>query len=48
MESINFDFQNKVLTVTNEDGTKKEYTDSDSYLKDWPERVADCKSIGWL
>ena len=47
MEALTFNYKDKILIVTLEDGTKKEYNDAASYLEDLPDRVADCKAVGW-
>jgi len=47
VESITFNTAESKLVVTLEDGTTKEYTDADSYIADFPERVADAVAMGW-
>ncbi len=48
IESITFNTGESKLIVTLEDGTSKEYTDADSYVADFPERVADVVAMGWI
>lgn len=38
------------LIITFEDGTTKEYTqtDKEAYVADYPDRVADVVSMGWM
>lgn len=47
MESLTFNFTTKTLTVNFTDGTSKEYSNKEEYLKDYPEREADVIAIGW-
>ncbi len=48
IESITFNTGESKLIVTLEDGTSKEYIDADSYVADFPERVADAVAMGWI
>jgi hypothetical protein len=48
VESITFNTAESKLIVTLEDGTSKEYTDAESYITDFPERVADAVAMGWI
>lgn len=48
MESITFNTAESKLVVAYEDGTSKEYTDAESYLADWPDRIADVVAMGWI
>jgi hypothetical protein len=48
IESINLNWETKIITVTLEDGTTKEYTDAESYIADFPERVADAVAMDWI
>jgi hypothetical protein len=48
IESINLNWETKIITVTLEDGTTKEYTDANSYITDFPERVADAVAMGMV
>jgi hypothetical protein len=47
VETITFNTAESKLVVTLEDGTSKEYTDAESYIADFPERVADAVAMGW-
>lgn len=49
IKTIHYDTIEKIITITLEDDTTKEYTqaDKDAYLVDHPDRVADVISIGW-
>jgi len=47
VESITFSTAENKLIVLLEDGTIKEYTDANSYIADFPERVADAVAMGW-
>ena len=48
-ESITFNTGEKKLVVAFENGTTKEYTqtDKDQYLVDYPDRAADVVAMGW-
>jgi hypothetical protein len=48
IESVNLNWETKIITVTFEDGSTKEYTDADSYIADFPERIADAVAMGWV
>ena len=48
VETITFNTAESKLVVTLEDGTTKEYTDAESYITDFPERVADAVAMGWI
>jgi len=48
IEKITFNTAENKLIVLLEDGTSKEYTDADSYIADFPERVADTVAMGWV
>jgi hypothetical protein len=48
IESVNLNWVTKIITVTLEDGTTKEYLDADSYIADFPERLADAVAMGWI
>lgn len=49
IESITFNTEEYKLIITFEDGTTKEYTQSDknAYLADYPDRAADVEAMGW-
>jgi hypothetical protein len=47
IEKITFNTAESKLIVALEDGTTKEYTDANSYVADFPERVADAVAMGW-
>lgn len=47
-ESITFNTAESKLIVTMEDQSTKEYTDTESYLADYPEREADVVAMGWI
>jgi hypothetical protein len=47
IESITFNTAESTITVTLEDGTETTYTDSATYLADYPEREADVPAMGW-
>jgi hypothetical protein len=47
IESVNLNWETKIITVTLEGGTSKEYLDADSYIADFPERVSDAVAMGW-
>ncbi len=47
MESITFNTTEGKITVKFEDQSTKDYFDRSSYLADWPDREADCDSMGW-
>jgi hypothetical protein len=47
-ESFTLDWKTNSITVTFENGTSKEYLDADSYIADFPERVADAVAMGWV
>jgi hypothetical protein len=47
IESITFNTAESKLIVTLEDDSTKEYKDADSYIADFPERVADAVAMGW-
>jgi hypothetical protein len=47
IESVNLNWETKIITVTFEDASTKEYTDAESYIADFPERVADAVAMGW-
>jgi hypothetical protein len=47
MNTIEYNYLTKTLTVTMADGSITIYEDSLSYLEDWPDREADCVAIGW-
>lgn len=47
IQSIAYDYAAKTLAITLADDTTKTYSDSASYLADWPDREADCAAIGW-
>jgi hypothetical protein len=46
-ENITFNTGENKLVVTFTDESSKEYTDSESYLADWPDRAADCIAMNW-
>ena len=48
VESITFNTAESKLVVTLEDASIKEYLDADSYIADFPERVADTVAMGWI
>jgi hypothetical protein len=48
VESITFNTAESKLIITFEDASTKEYTDADSYIADFPERVADAVAMGWV
>jgi hypothetical protein len=48
VESITFNTAESKLIVTFEDASTKEYTDAESYITDFPERVADAVAMGWV
>jgi hypothetical protein len=48
IEKITFNTAENKLIVLLEDGTSKEYTDADSYVADFPERVADAVAMVWV
>lgn len=49
VDSYTIDWEKNKLIVTFEDGTTKEYTQSEkeAYLLDHPGRVADILALGW-
>lgn len=47
IESITFNTAENKIVVTLPDGTSKEYYDSTSYIRDYPERKEDCLAMGW-
>jgi hypothetical protein len=48
IESVNLNWNTKVITVTLEDGTTKEYTQADEYIAEHPTRIADAVAMGWI
>ena len=47
IDSITFNTAENKIVVTFEDGNSKDYTDKQSYLADYPDRVADCDAMNW-
>jgi hypothetical protein len=49
IETVTFNTAENKLIVTFEDGTTKEYTQTDAaqYIADYPDRVSDVISMGW-
>lgn len=47
IESITFDSINDQIIVLNDDGTSKEFKNSNQYLSKYPDREQDCISMNW-
>lgn len=47
IEEIAYDYVGKTLTVTLTGEASRTYSDAESYLRDFPERRADCIAVGW-
>ena len=47
VDTITFNTAENKLTVTLDDGTSKDYFDTNSYITDYPDRVADTIAMGW-
>lgn len=44
---ITYNYNDKTIIVVTEEHKATTYKDADTYLKDYPDRVADCFAIGW-
>jgi hypothetical protein len=49
IEAITFNTEELKLIITFDDGTTREYTqtEKDQYIADYPDRVADVVAMGW-
>jgi hypothetical protein len=47
IESIQFLYDEKIIVITLEGQSPKEYTNRADYIAGFPERAADCDAIGW-